>query len=343
MCVLAVAWLALASAALVASAEGPRRPIPLIFDTDVGNDIDDVLALGIVHALESRGECELLAVTITKDDPQSAPFVDAVNTFYGRGEIPIGVVRRGQAWDPSRYTGLADQHDGSQPRYPHDLLRGDDAPEAVSLLRKTLAAAEDGTVVIVQVGTSTNLARLLASPPDAVSPLNGTQLVKRKVRLLSVMAGAFVPIDGQPYRETNVTGDIQSAQALADAWPTPIVYSGFEVGIAITFPAKSIERDFAYVPHHPLAEAYLLHSPLTHDRPSWDLTSVLYAVRPDQGYFDLSPRGRVRVAADGQTLFTPASDGPHQYLMATPEQRSRVQEALVQLASQPPAAVQNPK
>jgi hypothetical protein len=68
-------------------------PVRLIFDTDIGNDVDDVLALGMIHALESRGQCQLLAVTITKDHPWAAEFVDAVNTFYGRGDIPIGIVR----------------------------------------------------------------------------------------------------------------------------------------------------------------------------------------------------------------------------------------------------------
>ena len=52
-----------------ASSQTPQRPTPLIFDTDIGNDVDDVLALGMIHALQSRGECELLAVTITKDHP----------------------------------------------------------------------------------------------------------------------------------------------------------------------------------------------------------------------------------------------------------------------------------
>ena len=53
------------------------EPVKLIFDTDIGNDVDDVLALGLIHALQSRGQCELLAVTITKDQPLAAEFVDA--------------------------------------------------------------------------------------------------------------------------------------------------------------------------------------------------------------------------------------------------------------------------
>ncbi|MFN9464696.1 MAG: nucleoside hydrolase, partial [Planctomycetota bacterium] len=72
---------------------GQDPPVKLIFDTDMGNDCDDALALAMIHALESRGECQLLAVTITKDHELAAPFVDCVNTFYGRGSIPIGVCR----------------------------------------------------------------------------------------------------------------------------------------------------------------------------------------------------------------------------------------------------------
>ena len=72
-----------------------REPVPLIFDTDMCGDCDDVLALGMIHALQSRGYCRLLAVTVSVDNELAAPFVEAVNTFYGRGEIPIGVVGKG--------------------------------------------------------------------------------------------------------------------------------------------------------------------------------------------------------------------------------------------------------
>jgi len=316
-------------------------PVPLIFDTDMGNDVDDALALGVIHALQTRGECELLAVTLTKDHELSAPFVDVVNTFYGRGKIPIGVVRNGPTPQPSKYTVLAQQQDGSQFRYPHRLLRGGDAPEATELLRRVLAAQTDRSVVIVQVGFSTNLARLLDSPADAHSPLSGAALVERKVRLLSAMAGAFQPIKGKTHREFNVIKDIPAAQALAQRWPTPIVFSGFEIGLAVLYPAVSIEHDFGYVQHHPLAEAYRLYNPPPHNRPCWDLTSVLYAVRPERGYFGLSPAGRVVVESDGSTRFQPDPVGRHRYLTLSPEQIIRVQETLVCLASQPPCATRN--
>jgi purine nucleosidase len=161
-------------------------------------------------------------------------------------------------------------------------------------------------------------------------------LVQKKARLLSVMAGSFATDSGRPQPEYNLKMDLASAQSFIADRPTPIVVSGLEIGLAVPFPAESIERDFACVAHYPLAEAYRLYKPPPHCRPSWDLTSVLYAVRPDHGYFDLSPPGCVTVASDGTTSFEPKSSGSHRFLIIKPDQQIRVQEALAQSASQPP-------
>ncbi|MSR58102.1 MAG: DUF1028 domain-containing protein [Planctomycetaceae bacterium] len=312
-----------------------KDAVPLIFDTDMGNDIDDALALGVIHALQTRGECKLLAVTLSKDNEFAAPYVDLVNTFYGRGEIPVGVVRDGKTPEDSKYIRLpSEAHDEGRARYPHDLASGKVAPEAVALLRKVLAAGPDGQAVLVVVGFSTNLARLLDSPADDVSPLAGRDLVKKKVRLLSMMAGMFG--DQPRMKEYNVFIDIDAAKKVFADWPTPIVTSGFEIGQAIRFPAQSIERDFSYVRHHPLREGYELYQKMPYDRETWDLTAVLYAVRPDRNYFGLSPTGTIAVDDQQVTQFAPAEAGRHRYLTVTPEQIARVREALVQLASQPP-------
>lgn len=312
------------------------EPVRIIFDTDIGNDVDDVMALGIIHALETRGVCRLLAVTVTKDHPKAAAFVDVVNTFYGRGDIPIGVVRDGVTRDQGRFLGLAD----NAATYPHDLRSGADAPDAVALLRKTLAAQPDRSVTLVQVGFFTNYARLLASPADAIAPLTGRELIQKKVTRLSVMAGAFQPIPrSNRFLEFNVKEDVRSAQQLAKEWPTPIVWSGFEIGVAATYPHQSIEHDFEYVAHHPVKDAYYLYEPPPHDRPTWDLTAVLAALRPDGGYFTLSPSGRVDVEADGFTRFVadPQGQGRDRFLTMTPPQAERVREAFVWLTSTPPS------
>lgn len=319
------------------AAGSAAEPTPLIFDTDICGDCDDVLALGMIHALESRGACRLLAVTVSVDNELAAPFVNAVNTFYGRPEVPIGCVGQGGVAPPSKYLAMVRQRDNGAFRYPHSLDSGRSAPPAVHILRKALAGQADGSVVIAQVGFSTNLNRLLDSPADDVSPLTGEELVRRKVKLLAIMAGAFQPINGNPhYLEYNVVKDIPSARGLAARWPSPIAWSGFEIGIALPYPATSIERDYGYVAHHPLAEAYIRHEPPPHNRPTWDLTAVLYGVLTDRGYFGLSEPGKVTVEADGFTRFEPAPSGRDRYLTLNPAQGPRVLEALVQLSSQPP-------
>ncbi len=310
------------------------QPVPLIYDTDMGNDIDDALALAVIHALESRGECKLLGVTLTKDNRWAAPFVDLVNTFYGRADIPIGVVRDGKTPEDGEYlrpVAEKKRADGALV-YPRDLTDGRNAPEAVGLLRKLLAAQHDESVVIAQVGFSTNLARLLDSPGDAVSPLTGRKLVAKKVRLLSIMAGAFPPL----LAEYNVKIDQAAATKLFAEWPASMVASEFEVGLSILYPAVSIENDFRYVEHHPVADAYRAYQQMPYERPTWDLTSVLYAVRPERGYFGLSKPGRIAVYEKSLTRFTPDAEGKHRYLTVTEQQRTRVLATLVQLASQPP-------
>lgn len=322
---------------------GQDPAVKLIFDTDMGNDCDDALALAMIHALESRGECQLLAVTITKDHELAAPFVDCVNTFYGRGSIPIGVCRNsGKTPDAGKYNQVAKITDNGKLRFEHDLLSGNDAPTAVEVLRRTLAAAPDGSVVVVQVGFSTNLANLLASPADAIHPLGGRELFAKKVKLVSIMAGAFTKIPNDKgelgdHREYNVAEDIPSIKKLVELCDVPILWSGFEIGLNLTYPHQSILKDYRYVAHHPVSEAYVAYIPPPHDRPTWDLTSVLAAVRPDRGYFEVSKPGRVTVTDDALTVFAEDPQGKHRYLILNPASTERTREALVQLSSQPPS------
>src|SRR3954451_5084207 len=140
---LSMRWIVAMSivASLSAGSTQAAEPIGLIFDTDICGDCDDVLALGMIHALQTRGACRLLAVTVSVDNDLAAPFVNAVNTFYGRGEVRIGVVGKGGVAEPSKYLSLVEEKEGDgRYRYPHRLISGKDAPPATAVLRKTLAA-----------------------------------------------------------------------------------------------------------------------------------------------------------------------------------------------------------
>ncbi len=317
-------------------AEKPR----IIFDTDITGDVDDVLALAMCHTLADRGACELLGVTISKINPLAASFVDAQNTFYGRPDLPVGITRDPAAQKrESKYLQLADS-----PHYPHNLRSNDQAREAVDLLRELLAKQPDQSVSLISVGIASNMANLLKSKADARSPLDGPALIRQKVKLLSIMAGAFTFTNNTNYHlEANVINGIAFMQTVADQWPdeVPVIWSGFEIGNALPFPRSCITRDLDYLPHHLVKESYLLHSGPNHDRPCWDETSVLYAVFPDRDFFGPSIAGRVSVAADGFTRFTPPDKNAHQrkrdrFLTMNPVQQARVLEAIVHLTVQPP-------
>ena len=203
------------------------------------------------------------------------------------------------------------------------------------LLRKILSRQPDKSVVLVQVGYFSNFAALLDTQGDASSPLAGRELVRAKSEA-ALGHGRRLQDPAATTSNSTWSRTLPAAKKLARNWPTPIVWSGFEIGIALPYPAVSIERDFDYVPHHPAAEAYYAYNPPPHERPTWDLTSVLYAVLPDRGYFDLSSPGQVTMEEDGFTRFTSQPNGRDRFLILREPQVARVKEALVQLASQPP-------
>jgi inosine-uridine nucleoside N-ribohydrolase len=300
--------------ALLAAIPALAEPVRIIFDTDMGNDVDDALALALLHSFETRGEARILAVTITKDNPMAAPFVALFDKFYGRPGIPIGVVKDGATKDDGHYLRPVLAQFGA--------AREGQFPDAVELLRKTLEAQPDGSVVIVQVGFSTNLARLLATDRE---------LIARKVRLLSTMAGNFV----ETTPEFNVARDIPSARKLFADWPGEVVSSGFEIGRAIRYPASHLETDFKWTDKSPLLETYRAYRKMPYDEPLWDPTAALYAVRPDAGYFSLSPAGHIQVDEKGTTRFA-EGEGKQHYLVVNEVQKARILEAITLLASQPP-------
>ena len=315
------------------------EPVKLIFDTDIGNDVDDTMAMAVIHALQNRNECELLAVTITKDNKYAAPMVQLVNTFYGRPDIPVGIVKGGVTKEDGKYLAqVYNTVDGQGSRVFKTGITPEmyaELPDAVMVLRKTLAAQPDKSVVMVQVGFSTNLARLLETPGDDFSPLTGKELVAKKVKLLSAMAGAFVE-RLKEHSEYNIAMDIPSAQKMFAEWPTPIVFSGFEIGETIRHPGLSMRNEYNYVPYHPVKIAYHFYLGLQNDQATFDLTSVLYAVRPDRGYFTISEPCDVTFDDRGLTHYQFNPNGKSRFMTVTPQQIAMVREALCQLCSEPP-------
>ena len=161
------ATLALARLRLLRSAFA-QRPLPttpsrLIFDTDICGDCDDVLALGMIHALQTRGDCKLLAVTVSADHPAGRglrgcpePLLRSARRSRWRGS------RRREGQDRLSRDGRPEgRRQAPIPARHHDPRRR--ARGRLACCARRWRLQPDGSVVIVQVGFSTNLIRLLDS------------------------------------------------------------------------------------------------------------------------------------------------------------------------------------
>lgn len=310
-------WTALGLASVCAlgfSTPLVAEPVKVIFDTDMAEDVDDVGALAVLHALADAGEAEILGCMISVPHEYVGPCIDVINTFYGRPDIPIGNVSgfiRSYPQDngekiPSNYAQKMAEN------FPHDLQKSSDAPDAAQLYRQILASQPDGSVTIVSVGFLTNLKNLLNTQPDQWSPLNGEALVKQKVAQWVCMGAGFP----NRFREYNVMMDtVASIRAIND-WPTPVVFSGFEIGAHI-FTANALKSKPETCPIRMGYEWYWKGKENI-NRESWDHTAVLYAVRGARDYWTLSEPGKCLMHATlgyGETDWIPYAKGNHRYLI----------------------------
>lgn len=313
---------------------GAKSLPAIILDTDMGNDIDDALALAMLHALEDDAECRLLGVSVCKDNSWAAGYTQLVNARCGRSDLPVGLVRGGVTPGDGNFVRQASEAAGVEG--PPDR-----AEDAVRLLRRLLVGEKDGSVTLVSIGFFTNLARLLDSPPDQISPLLGRELVALKVCLVTSMAAGFCESSRQPNGhnpgnpEYNIRTDVEASRNFIANCPCPIIFSGWEVGARILFPGAVMESLLKASPEDIVALGYAHFLPMPYDRPSWDMTAVLQAVRPEAGYFDLSAPGCVSIDPTGCATFFKDAAGPHRFLILHEEKVCQVREAIVDLCTRP--------
>jgi hypothetical protein len=234
----------------------------ILYDSDFGRTIDTVLALALLHGLESKREARIASISINRPGLKSAQLVDVIEKFYASATTgpaaqflvgtPIGLIADGPTEFP--YASLLT-------KYSPRLKSINDTAEPAVLMRNILTAQYDQSAIVVLAGTGTNLAALM-------SMKGGRDLIAQKVKLLTIANTYFPP-------------------ELSN-WPTPIVFVGDEVGADLLFPASAIEKDFAYNANHPVADAYRAFKTLPYDAQTSALAAVLYAARPKAGYFQLS-------------------------------------------------------
>lgn len=276
----------------------------VILDTDISSDVDDAGAVAVLHALANQGHVQILAMMASSGDPWSGPCLDALNTSFGRPEIPIGVIKNNAVTHVSKYTKYLAEH------YPNTNSKSLEKPSALDVYRKVLASQPSSSVTVVSVGYLSNLSRLLESGPDQYSPLDGKNLVTEKVKRLICMGGEF-----PQGREWNIYQDAEAAANVVSHWPTPIIFCGFEIGDKIM--TGQILQTAAE--GHPLREAYRLYNNLK-NRQSWDQATILLAgnlldaTTPDK-YLDISDPGKVHIDQNGNNTWEATLNGKHHFII----------------------------
>ncbi|MEI8112780.1 MAG: nucleoside hydrolase [Bacteroidia bacterium] len=284
------------------------EPVKIIFDTDMGPDFDDVGAITILHALAAKGECQILATVASDGYPFIAPTLEVFNRYFGHPEIPIGV----PGPDAPSFSCPNHWNDSLVIKYLPKIKSNKDYPSATEVYRKALASQNDKSVVIVTVGFLSNLSALLQSQPDQNSPLSGRELVALKVKKWVAMAGGFP--EGN---EFNINQHTSASVNVINNWPTPILFSGFEIGVKIMTGHQVATLGSKESPVH-WTYKYCLSNyekRQSENRNSWDHTAVLCAVRNPEDYFYVIGNGTFSCFPDGSNAWNPDQNSNHSFLV----------------------------
>jgi inosine-uridine nucleoside N-ribohydrolase len=282
------------------------HPARIIFDTDLGPDYDDVGALAFLHAMSDSGKVNLIATVASNKDNLVAPSIDVINTYFDRPGLIIGAPKTAGVSQGSS------QHwaDSIVAKYPHNMKSTDDAPDAVKVYRRVLSQQPDSSVTIITAGFLTNLCNLLKSQADDISPLNGIDLIRKKIKLLVSMAGRFP--EG---KEFNLYMDSTSSKYVFENWPGKVIFTGYEIGEKIKTGRRLIQSP---VYDSPVKDVFRISMPLSEEdrygRMSWDETAALIGVYGTSGFFD-TVSGKIIVNDDGSNSWENMPDGKQSYVV----------------------------
>jgi inosine-uridine nucleoside N-ribohydrolase len=267
-----------------------QERIPIILDTDIGDDIDDALALAL--ALQSP-ELDVRAVTTVIDDTESRTRLAWKELgFYGRHDVPVGTGASEPLLDPRR-TMPAPQF---QVLTPADTVPAAAHKRAADLIIETVTASPK-PITLVPIGPLTNIALALKEEPR----------IKEHIARIVLMGGAFNML----VQEYNIWRDRVAAEIVFSSG-VPITAVGLDVTTRCKLEGADLERMRAA--KNPASQFLVrliglwqnghggqyptLHDPL----------AVAVALRPSLVETQL---GRVEVetsccVTNGMTMFTPA-------------------------------------
>jgi len=285
-------------------------PVRIIMDTDMDTDCDDAAAFAVLHALADRDEAHILATMVSSSYPWSVPCVSAINRYYGRPDLPIGVVK-GPSAPIDRGSRYARQ---VAEEFPHGFADRE-APDAVEVYRQILAEQPDQSVVIVTIGYLTNLSNLIRSGPDRYCPRPGTELVTKKVGHYVCM-GSRYPADHDPRVWGNFKPDPPAVVHVAAEWPTPITFTGGgEFANALATGARLSTETPEGSPVRRIYELFFKGT--AQNRHSADQIATMVAVRGTGHPWKLTTEGHNHIFPNGTHEWRDVPDDPrHRYISA---------------------------
>ena len=290
----------------------------VIIDTDLGNCVDDALALQIAFKYQAENKCKILGVMQDWKLEKAKLLADCFLRYYKADDVPLGLVEGEEPiFEMTPYFQLVDStYAAGSPWLPRTATPISERPVAWKLYRKLLSQAKDHSVNIVCIGALTNLGLLLQSQPDEYSPLSGAELVAQKVRQLDVTGGCFSKVklkDKDEYLEAeyNIALDVPLAKAVLEQWPTPLHLLPLEEGMKFPTMHNEILSDYAWDP------TGLIYRIFSHydewavgDVGShwWDALTLMHTIEPEK-FFSCTQQGKLKISDQGVTTFEPTDQG----------------------------------
>lgn len=252
-------------------------PHHVILDTDIGTDVDDLMALALLFGSPT---VELLGVTtVYGDTALRARMTKRIAEIAGV-ELPV------HAGEAETLSGREIWWAGHEARLYDDLDRHPiDGVDGVDHLIRTVCAAP-GTVDVIAIGPLTNIAAAITREPRFAGA----------VRHLWIMGGSF----GDDEPEHNFRSDIAAAQ-IVFASDIPMTVAGLDVTRLITMGSDALAR---------MSAAGELGTVIDAEIRQWwefwsaewnvphDPVTVLTLTRPE--LFTYSEPGRIEIIAAGE-------------------------------------------
>lgn len=183
--------------------ERKQKKIPVIIDTDIGNDIDDTWALCFALL---RDELDIRLVTTVLGDPiYSAKIIAKMNECCSKGNIDIGLGRSGRKTDKFQSEWVED--------FDLNSYKGNIYEDGVAKMIDVINKSNE-TVTILAMGPCTNLAEAVKRDPA----------IADKVKIIAVFGGLFRGyFDKKPCPEYNVYEDVDAARKLISCYKNVLI------------------------------------------------------------------------------------------------------------------------